>query len=158
MDAFLLAIGCVKENATTLQEFFKGKEFKSIGFTSTLTASVRSRDDEYWVSIVPSDMPNPIASQMDCAVVNDAAKQLLEMLKKAPPFILAIVGYRADERKTMAELKQDPRYAVRDGLIVSEAFYEKLGKPEWMKEFSEGYYWVPFKEYTFKPCPCGHTH
>jgi hypothetical protein len=69
---------------------------------------------------------------------------LYERLRSAPEFRYALVGKETDEFRAFDELDQDVLGPAFAGLVLSEAIWDRLGRPAPFEPFRPGYVWRPY--------------
>lgn len=85
-----------------------------------------------------------IVSDDDALQMNAIARDLYASLRSAPSFRYALVGVEVDSFRTESELDDDLVSRGIDGLVISDAIWDRLGRPERFVRFRPGYYWREF--------------
>jgi hypothetical protein len=93
---------------------------------------------------------NGISSQADAEELTEIGFEFYKLLKLAPDFRYAMVGFEVDEFRNWNELIADPDdILLFKGLVIRKDIYQYLGSPGALIAFKEDYLWIPYEGETY---------
>ncbi len=146
---FSLSAECGEEDAEAARflEYFTGRDITVDGKKQRLDAALfADAEENNWVRVVPAGLggSGPVSDE-SAAAMTAAGHALLELLKDAPDFRFAFVGVEVDELLTYSLLKRELVDMDIRGVVLNNAMWENIGKPDVFVSFRAGYVWRPYE-------------
>jgi hypothetical protein len=148
---FSLSIECgSRSNADALSSHFDrlhGDISKNPAYTCT-TSSIGITESGWWCNVYPdTKRRSGICSKQDADEMTEFALHLYHHLTKAPPYRYAIAGVEVEGFRDYDELIEDLLTYPEDplgGLVINREIWEETGSNPAFRDFSKGYYWIPY--------------
>lgn len=152
---FELAAECGpnRDSAESFARYFEGVEW-------TLSDGVKSRcmngvhideSGNWWAEICPSDVSRTgVSSDQAARQLSEVGALLYAVLRTAPDFRYAAVGVESDEFMLFPNIGNDLVTHPISGLVICNAIWERLERPDIFVPFAQGYRWVPYKGEVYR--------
>lgn len=156
---YLLAVFEQQPDADACADIFRERVFPLTSGVSFCCTVYLSRSDNflYWLVCEPQGVngrPGSTVWVENAGQLDEIAALLYQALGGAVHFLCAIVGWEVQDL-----FLPDPECGYEsnrvypadflspgwDGLVLAEALWSGIGKPDAFQPFSSGYVWIPYK-------------
>jgi len=103
----------------------------------------QDEDHRWWASVLAMVGEKGLQHGDNPSLIAEAEREFYERLKSVSGYRFAVVGFDTFQFNTAESLPGLVGHSRLAGLVLSEALFERCGRPTGFVAFSPGYFWMP---------------